>query len=449
MKKTFLLIALLTLLLAGCNQPAPKAPEKPLAWADDAVMYEVNVRQFTPEGTFNAFAGHLPRLKAMGVEILWFMPIHPIGIKNRKGILGSYYSIRDYKAVNPDLGTFYDFKSLVAKAHEMGFKVLIDCVANHTAWDNVWMENHKDWYTQDSLGNIVPPVADWYDVADLNYNNPDMRAAMLDAMKFWVAEADIDGYRCDHAEGVPIDFWETARVSLDSIKPVFMLAENEGQLGLLNKAFNCNYGWTFHHMMNSLYSGKEKPTAIPGYFEKVNTTYPVGTYPLQFTDNHDENYSKGTVFERLGDAAKTFAVLTFTVPGMPLMYTGQEAGLDKRLAFFEKDQVDWALHPEMAELYTSLIKLKKENPALWNGLAGGQIHFLDTSLPEKWIAFEREKDGSRVVVVINLSAEKTTGDVAFAQPGKFTDYFSGKELKTETKTALELEAWGYKVLVKK
>ena len=454
--KLALLFLLSGIIFLGCNQTGKNASEvsdsensNALAWADDAVMYEVNVRQFTPEGTFNAFAKHLPRLQNLGVEILWFMPIHPIGELNRKGTLGSYYSIKDYKAVNPEFGTFSDFKSLVKKAHDMGFKVIIDCVANHTSWDNVWMKDHKDWYTQDSLGNIVPPVADWSDVADLNYDNPGLRAAMIDAMKYWVRDADIDGYRCDYAGGVPTDFWESARVSLDSIKPVFMLAEDQDHLDLLNKAFECNYGWTMHHYMNEVYSGEKTVADIQGYFAQIDTTYPAGKYPVQFTSNHDENSWNGTVYERLGDAVKTMAVLSFTVQGMPLIYSGQEAGLNKRLEFFEKDKIDWMRDLTMTGLYEKLIDLKQDNEALWNGSAGGMMIFLDTSDPEKLLAFKREKEGNSVIVVMNLSGEELKGSVSSIRENELTEYFTGEKVTLGNDEILELAPWEYMVFEKK
>jgi len=454
MKTNLLFILAITLILSSCTSSVQKSAqttsvENPLSWSDDAVMYEVNVRQYTPEGTFNAFAEHLPRLKELGVEILWFMPIHPIGEKNRKGSLGSYYSIRDYKAVNPEFGTFDDFKSLVSKAHEMGFKVIIDCVANHTSWDNVWMEDHKDWFSQDSLGNVIPPNPDWSDVADLNYDNAGMRNAMLDAMKYWVRDADIDGYRCDYAGGVPTYFWEEARASLDSIKPVFMLDEDQDHLDLLNKAFNCNYGWTMHHTMNEIYSGKKSVADIKSYFAQIDTTYPKGTYPLEFTSNHDENSHNGTVYERLGDAVKTFAVLSFTVPGMPLIYSGQEAGLNKRLKFFDKDQIDWTRDPSMTELYSKLIALKKNNKALWNGLAGGKIEFLETSSPEKLLAFKREMDENSVVVIMNLSKENLEGTVPSLGENEYTDYFTSQKIKAGNNEIISLKPWEYLVFEKK
>ena len=452
MKNLISLLFVLSIILSACTSTPKKdkttvARENPLAWADDAVMYEVNVRQFTPEGTFNAFADHLPRLKELGVEILWFMSIHPIGEKNRKGTLGSYYSIKDYKAVNPKFGTLADFKLLVAKAHEMGFKVLIDCVANHTAWDIEWIEKNPDWFTRDSLGNIVPPVADWSDVADLNYENTEMRAAMLDAMEFWVAEADIDGYRCDYAGGVPTDFWEEARTTLDKIKPVFMLAEDQDHLDLLNNAFHCNYGWTMHHYMNEIYSGEKSVVDIKSYFGQVKSTYPAGAYPLQFTSNHDENSWNGTTCERLGEATKTFAVLSFTLPGMPLVYSGQEVGLNKRLEFFEKDEIDWSGDPSMTKLYSSLVDLKQENKALWNGLAGAEIEFLETSVPEKLLAFKRQKEGNTVVVLMNLSGEKQNGTVSLGEKDTYVEYFSNKKMPLGGVSSFEIEPWDYLVFI--
>ena len=450
--KKILFFLLVALVVASCV-PTQKAevptPVNPLEWSNDAVMYEVNVRQFTPEGTFNAFASHLPRLKELGVEILWLMPIHPIGEKNRKGSLGSYYSIRDYKAVNPEFGTIEDFKALVNKAHEMGFKVLIDCVANHSSWDNVWMENHKDWYTQDSLGNIIPPVADWSDVADLNYDNAEMRAAMLDAMKFWVKDANIDGYRCDYAGGVPTDFWETARVALDSIKPVFMLAENEDALDLLNKAFDCNYGWTVHHLMNEIYKGEKGATDFRGFFAKTDSTYPAGKYILNFTSNHDENSWQGTEYERLGASAKTFAALSFTLPGMPLIYTGQEAGLNKRLLFFEKDEIDWKTDTTMTPFYAKLIDLKQENPALWNGAAGSKINFLPTSDVQKLLVFTREKENNTVLVVMNLSGAPLSGTYKTESTKTLKDWFSEENVKLAAENKTELQPWEYRIYTTK
>jgi glycosidase len=417
-------------------------------WSKNAVMYEVNVRQYTPEGTFKAFENHLPRLKEMGVDILWFMPIYPISEKNRKGSLGSYYSIRDYKAVNPEFGTIDDFKALVSKAHEMGFKVMLDWVGNHSGWDNQWIVDHKDWYTQDSNGNVVPPNPDWNDVADLNYDNKELRNEMLDAMKFWIKDIQVDGYRCDYAGGVPTDFWENARVSLDSIKPIFMLAENQDQMDLLNKAFNINYGWSFHHLMNEVAKGKKTALDIDSSLVKTEKNYKAGTYSLQFLTNHDENSNNGTEFERLGEAVKTMAVLSFTVPGMPLIYTGQEIGMKKRLLFFEKDQVEWS-NLEMQHFYQKLIRLKKDNVALWNGSAGGEIKLIETSIPEKILAFTREKENNQVVAVFNLSAVPIEATIYLPQAGDYQEYFTADLKKLDKGASIKLEKWGYRVFVRK
>lgn len=441
-------------MLYSCQPEVKKNAESTLTgqaahpeWSNDAVMYEVNVRQYTPEGTFKAFETHLPRLKDLGVEILWFMPIHPISEKNRKGTLGSYYSVRDFKGINPEFGTMEDFKTLVNKAHEMGFKVIIDWVGNHTGWDNPWIVEHKEWYTQDSLGNVIPPVADWSDVADLNYENQDLRKAMLDALKFWVKEANIDGYRCDYAGGVPTDFWETARLSLDSIKPVIMLAENQDQMNLLNKAFNLNYGWKFHHLMNEVAQGKKTAMHLDSLLAVEDSIYPQNTYSLQFTSNHDENSWQGTEYERMGDAVKTMAALSFTVPGMPLIYTGQEAGLNKRLQFFEKDSIDWS-NLEMQEFYKKLIRLKKDHPALWNGEAGGEWVSVTTNLPEKVLAFSREKDNSQVLAVFNMTNQPVEVSLEPEKKGNYKEYFSGETIKIKKGSTVSLDKWGYKVFTK-
>lgn len=454
-KLSKLLILAMALLAMVCCQPAakkqtPSGPEGQAnfpEWSKNAVMYEVNVRQYTPEGTFKAFEEHLPRLKELGVDILWFMPIQPISQKNRKGTLGSYYSVQNYKAVNPEFGTMEDFKALVKSAHEMGFKVMIDWVGNHTGWDNVWMKDHKDWYTQDSLGNVVSPVADWHDTADLNYSNQQMRQAMLDALKFWVKEADIDGYRCDFAGGVPTEFWEKARVSLDSIKPVFMLGENQDQMDLLNKAFNINYGWAFHHLMNEVAQGKKTAQAMDSLLVREDSVYPEKTYALQFTSNHDENSWNGTEYERLGDAAKTMAILSFTVPGMPLIYTGQEAGLNRRLAFFEKDSVDWS-NLEMQQFYQRLIQLKKSQPALWNGEAGGQLTIVNSNLPKQILAFTREKDNNQVLAVFNLSAQPAEVTLDLPERGSYQEYFSGETTKLKKHATFALDKWGVKLFIR-
>lgn len=448
MKIHHIFVASLCLLAASCQNPTAKqvAPanvsQTPIPdWAKNSVIYEVNVRQYTPEGTFAAFQTHLPRLKEMGVDILWIMPIHPIGEKNRKEGLGSYYSVRNYTEVNPEFGNIDDFKNVVAQAHTLGMKVIIDWVANHSSCDNPWITEHPDWYAKDSTGSIYGPF-DWTDVAQLDYKNHQLWKGMTDAMKFWVTNADIDGFRCDVAGMVPVAFWDSTRVELNKVKPVFMLAEDEKEKGLLMNAFNANYGWTLHHLMNDIAKGKKKASDIAPLVASYDTIYPIGAFPMQFTSNHDENSWNGTEYERLGkDAVPTFAALTFVMPGFPLIYTGQEAGLDKRLRFFTKDTVNWN-NLIMGDLYKKLASLKKSNPALANGSWGGKLTILSNSNASKVISFERSLDNNKVVAIFNLSAD--TAKVQLKQPieGEFIDFNSSTATIPQSTT---LGAWEYRI----
>lgn len=443
------ILPLIAMAMYSCQPPAKQPAEVAQypEWSKDAVLYEVNIRQYTPEGTFKAFESHLPRLKELGVEILWIMPIGPISEKNRKGSLGSYYAVKDYKGINPEFGTLEDFKNLVNKAHELGFKVIIDWVANHTGWDNQWITDHPEWYTKDSTGAIIPPNPDWSDIADLNFDSQPMRRAMIDAMDYWVRETDIDGFRCDVAWGVPQDFWEAATASLDSIKPVYMLAEDEDHPALLEKAFESNYAWKLHHIMNEVAQGKKSAQDISTYFAESADKYAAGSFPMQFITNHDENSWQGTEYERMGEAVKAMAVFTFTVPGIPLIYTGQEAGLNKRLLFFEKDSVDWS-NLEMQQFYQKLIQLKKDQPALWNGAAGGPLSIVETTLPAKVLAFTREKDNSQVLAIFNLSAQSVDAILQLPKAGDYKEYFSGETKTLEKGTSVKLDKWGYQIFVR-
>ncbi|MFP4605470.1 MAG: alpha-amylase family glycosyl hydrolase [Bacteroidales bacterium] len=414
-------------------------------WSKNAVIYEVNVRQYTEEGTFEAFREHLPRLKELGVDILWFMPIHPIGEKNKKGELGSYYSVKDYMDVNPEFGTMEDFKAVVDEAHEMGMYVILDWVANHTAWDNPLTKEHPDWYTKDSTGNFQPPEEDWSDVIELDYSVPEMRNYMIDALKFWVEEADIDGYRCDVAGMVPVQFWNRSREALDSIKPVFMLAEANEPI-LHKKAFDMTYAWDLHFLMNEIAQGKKNANDLNKKLKKEKDKYPKNGYRMMFTSNHDENSWKGTVYERLGDGVETFAVLSHTLPGMPLIYSGQEACMDKQLEFFEKDPIEWK-ECNMTELYKSLNKLKKENKALWNGEAGGEYQRIKTTDNKNVFAFIREKDDDKVFVVANLTDKPIDFRLKSEEYfGEYKEYFSEEEFTFNNEnTEMKLEPWEYKV----
>lgn len=430
--------------IASCSQPdkSEESNQKEVQWHKDATIYEVNIRQYTEEGTFEAFQEHLPRLKELGVDILWLMPIHPIGEKKRKGELGSYYSVKDYKAVNPEFGTDEDFHNLVDAAHDQGFKLILDWVANHTAWDNHLIEENPEWYTRDSAGKMVSPY-DWSDVADLNYDVPEVREYMKGALKYWVEEFDVDGYRCDVAGMVPVDFWENAVAELNEVKPVFMLAEDEAELSLLDSAFHMHYGWEFHHIMNEVSQGEKSVDAFYEYFEKVDTT--IGhSRKMHFLTNHDENSWNGTIEERMGDASEAMAVISFTVPGMPLIYSGQEIGLDKQLEFFQKDPIEWVNSP-LEDFYAQLTKLKAENPALYFGEYGGEFEILPSNKPEKTFAFKRIKENNEVLVVTNLSDETQ----AFAIPdvaGDYQNYFTGEKEALDRK--FQLQPWGYEVYIK-
>ena len=415
-----------------------------LDWTKNANMYEVNIRQYTQEGTFNAFAEQLPRLKDMGVDILWLMPIHPIGVKNHKGSLGSYYAVRDYTAVAPEYGTIEDFKSLVTKAHKLGMYVMIDWVANHTSWDNVWLEKHDDYYEKDSIGNFIAPY-DWTDVISLDYNNKDMREAMGDALKFWISETNIDGYRCDVAGEVPTDFWEWIRPQLDDIKPVFMLAESE-KADLLNSAFDMNYGWEFHHLMNSIAKGEKNATDVFTYLQKEKDTYPANSYMLYFLTNHDENSWNGTIKERMGESADAFAVLTYTLGGMPLTYSGQESANEKRLEFFEKDVIDWKDYPKH-DFISELIEMKHQNPAIWNGAYGGDFSRIMTSEPNQILAFTKVKDDNDMLIIINLSSAEVSASVMSAKLAGYKPVMSQGFVKINDGSII-MEPWAYAVMHK-
>lgn len=415
-------------------------------WIDDATIYEVNLRQYTKEGTFTAFAAHLPRLKEMGVKVLWFMPIHPISVINRKGTLGSYYSVADYQSVNPEFGNLQAFKDLVNTCHEMGFKIILDWVGNHTGWDNPWITEHPDWYTQVDGKIVMPEGTDWTDVADLNYDNQAMRAAMLGAMVFWVKEVDVDGFRCDVANGVPLDFWENARSELGKIKPVFMLAESGDNLNLLEKAFNANYNWNLLDLMIDAASGTESADPIRSELRRTVSEYPQGTFPMNFTTNHDENSWNGTEFERLGAAKKLMTALTFIAPGLPLIYSGQEASNHKRLLFFEKDEIDWSDLSAQSD-FQKLIQLKKANKSLFCGSQGGTLTMIKTD-QKSILAFAREKEESKVVFIGNFSQKSKSFKLEAADfSGSYNDYFANKQIKVETGTTLTLEGFGYLVLV--
>jgi glycosidase len=445
----FPLVILLTVLLNSACTPGPEAPTALVhpSWSYSQTIYEVNVRQFSEEGTFRAVQDRLPELKELGVGILWLMPIHPIGVINRKGTLGSYYSVQDYFDVNPEFGDKEDFRAFVEAAHQQGFYVILDWVANHTAWDNPIANTHPEFFEKDDNGQFIPPRGtDWDDVIQLDYTNSDLREYMISAMEYWVKEFDIDGYRCDVADMVPVDFWDAAKQRLDQIKPVFMLAEAENPEHHVN-AFNMSYSWEMHHTFNRIANGDASATAIDSLIKQDQLLFPSNAFRMNFTSNHDENSWNGTVFERLGNAVEVFAVISATIPGMPLIYNGQEAGLNKRLEFFETDPIDWTPHP-LFDIYQSLNYLKSTNPAVANGERGGSYVRIPTDI-EALFAFTRSSDSNRVIVVANLSPESVNTVIdASGISGSYTSLMIQQEVNLTVEMNVELGPWEYLVYVK-
>jgi len=413
-------------------------------WANSATIYEVNVRQYTEAGTFKAFEANLPRLQKLGVKILWLMPIHPISKLNRKGTLGSPYSIADYKGINPEFGNAADFKSLITKAHALGFKVILDWVANHSGWDNAWTVN-KSWYHTDSGGNIIPPNNDWTDVAWLNYKNQDMRKAMIDVMAYWVRTFDVDGFRADVAGGVPTDFWKQANTQLQAIKPLFMLAEDQSSSSLLDDAFITNYNWELKDLLNSVATGNKDRTDFENMATNQSFNYPTRSFPMNFITNHDENSWSGTEFDRLGAAVPAMAALTFTYPGIPLIYSGQEVGNTKRLAFFEKDLIPGlTVANATTSFYTKLVSLKSKNAALWNN---SSAKLISTPADNKSvISYSRSAGLNRVITVINASGSTQKVTLDLNKLGASYYLFSTGKLATLKNTlTLTLKPWQYEI----
>ncbi len=423
---------------------------KPVDWAHSTNIYEVNLRQYTIAGTFNAFMRELPRLKEMGVQTLWFMPLTPIAQKNKKGSLGSYYACSDYTSINPEFGTLEDFKELVKQAHEMGFRIIIDWVANHTGWDHVWAREHPEYYKIDSSTNDFQIASGMDDIIELDFSNPAMRKAMRDAMKFWVGECDIDGFRCDLAFWVELDFWKEAREELDAIKPLFWLGEfDELEKPEYGEAFDASYTWTWMHRTEDFYK-KQEPldtllTVLKNYDDLGDST--MRTW---FTTNHDENSWNGTEYEKYGDMARALAVFSITWNGIPLIYSGQEQPNTKRLKFFDKDTIAWTGTNTLHDFYKALLNLKTNNPALRNGDPSVQTFHIKTSDPKNVLAFLRKKDNRDVLVVLNLSAQK---DLHFEildekVKGIYKNIFSGAANDFTNEKAFEMQAWEYLVYEK-
>ena len=403
-------------------------------WAVNANIYEVNIRQYSEDGTFQAFTEDIPRLKEMGVRILWLMPIHPIGEKNRKGTLGSYYSIVDYTGINPEFGSKEDFRQLVETAHNHDMKVIIDWVANHTAWDAVWTETNPEFYVTNEQGEFYPPVDDWSDVIQLDVNNRDMWEAMTQSMEYWVEEYDIDGFRADVAYMVPTEFWVMARDRLEEIKPVFMLAEAEEPE--LHATFDMSYTWNLAQTMRDFGAGNASTADLDNAIERNFDMFHPRDYRMVFTTNHDENSWQGSDTDLYGDNFENFAVFAATVFGMPLIYNGQESELDKQLEFFEKDQIEWGDY-KYQDFYTILLELNTRNQALFNGEIGGTYHKISTNRDDHIFAYQRRGHHEQVMAIINFSADDQTFSFDSGNQGVWKNVFEGSEIEIAEDWTLE------------
>jgi glycosidase len=417
-------------------------------WSKNAALYEINLRQFTPEGTLASAEKQLPRLKALGVDILWLMPIHPIGVKNRKGSLGSPYSVHDYLAVNPDFGTVEDLKRFVDRAHELGMYVLLDWVATHTSWDNPLVTEHPQWYSRNWKGEFHPTSwNDWSDIIELDYDQPGLRRYMTEAMKYWVREVGIDGYRCDVAGFVPLDFWNNLRRELDAIRPVFMLGEWEAT-DLHGDAFDATYAWGWYTAAVEATTGGKGPGPLRSYYSTHDNTWPREAMRMTFVSNHDKNSWDGTEFEQFGPGLEAAMVLSVVGDGIPMIYGGQEAGNMRRLPFFEREPIAWKEHPN-GNLYRRLLALKKSNTALWNAQWGARMIDVPNSAPEQVLSFVRENDRDKVFAVFNFS--KSPVEVSFKETlfeGRYKEFPSGREATLEAGATLALPAWGYRVFLR-
>jgi glycosidase len=436
---------------------------------ENAVIYEVNIRQYSPEGSFNAFTKDIPNLKQLGVKVIWIMPIFPISQTKRKATggddskfasempaaeqhkyLGSYYAVSDFKKVNPEFGTLEDFRNLVKTAHENGIYVILDWVPNHTGWDHVWIKQHPEYYTQNEKGEIIDPINPetgktwgWTDVADLNYDNQNLRKEMTADMKYWLQKEGIDGFRCDVAGNVPTDFWQKAIPELRAVKNIFMLAEAWEPELLKDNLFDMAYAWDGHHTSNKIAQGKENVTAFDTYITGKNKKYEANDILMNFVDNHDENSWNGTIQSRLGAAEEAMTALTYLMPGMPLVYSGNEYGLKHSLKFFEKDSIPKTKGKEW-ELRAKLGQLKNENPALNGGKNPASYKRIQTNVDTKILAFEREKDGKKIIYIANLSNQ--TIETKIQLKGDFTDYMSGYKIQFRSDAPIGLKAWQYLIL---
>ena len=445
MKKTLLLFLLF---LISCNDQKELSTSFNVNQIKDGVIYEANIRQYSESGKFQDFTKDIYKLKDLGVKIIWLMPIHPISKTNRKGTLGSYYSISDYKAVNPEFGNKDDLDELIKEAHKHDMLVILDWVANHTGWDHKWIENNPDYYTKNENGEITDPINPstgeswgWTDVADLNFDNMEMQNEMIEAMEYWVKEHEIDGYRLDAAHSCPASFWKKSIKRLKKIKNVLMLAESDGYHtgGFeLIELFDMSYNWSGHHVLNRIYKKENNSEDLKININRNLNDYSSKHVLMNFTSNHDENTWAGTVFDRYGDGAKTFAALTYFLPGIPLIYNGQEYGLNKRLEFFEKDFITKE-QTDFYEFYSNLNSLKKENNLLD---IDSEIKFeiIETN-NKNLICYKRTKNDDSMYFVANLSEESQEINTEFSETLKSLNSDKMISLKKNS-----LDPWEYHFL---
>jgi alpha-amylase len=419
---------------------------QPLDWSHNTNIYEVNLRQYTTEGSFAAFAKSLPRLRDMGIEILWFMPITPISIEKRKGTLGSYYACSDYTNTNPEFGTVDDFKDLVSAAQKLGFKIIIDWVANHTGWDHRWTRGHPDYYVKDANGNFTERNG-WDDVIDLNYDNPELRKAVIGAMKFWIDECGIDGFRCDMAHLVPLDFWIEARTELDQSKKLFWLAECE--VVDYHQAFDASYTWRWMHKTEEFARHQTDVNGLWDLLMQYDNEFPQNAFRAYFTSNHDENSWNGTEYEKYGPAAKNLAIFCCTWNGLPLIYSGQEMPNYKRLKFFDKDAIEWTGNYELHDFYKTLLNLRKQNAALRAGDNNVVTHKLQTNANDKVFSFLRKNGNNEVLIILNFSSDQIALEIQDANvQGSFKNVFDNSSVDFTASKSINILEWGSFVFAK-
>jgi glycosidase len=422
------------------------SPFTPLTWSKNSNIYEVNIRQYTSQGSFKAFEQQIPRLKEMGVEILWFMPITPISIQKRLGTLGSYYACSDYIAINPEFGTLDDFKSVVKTAHSVGCKVIMDWVANHTGWDHRWTRDHPEYYKKNEQGSFFDPHG-WEDVIDLDYKQPALREAMISAMRFWVEQSDIDGFRCDMAMLVPLDFWKQARNQLDAVKKLFWLAECEEIP--YHQVFDATYSWKLLHKMEAYWRKESTLAGLAEVLDSYQNDFPPEAIHCLFTTNHDENSHTGTEFERMGDAAMAFAILCCTWNGLPLIYSGQELPNQKRLKFFDKDEIDWNGNLLYKDFFKRLLLLRKRNKAMMAGDIQVKTNLNSSKNEQGILSFLRTGYDDQVLVILNLSSTPAFFSAQNEKlKGKYKEIFSEEIRLAEQLQSVSIEPWAYKIFEK-